>query len=187
MNITIRQAALSDVANLAATGQRIWLETYLPEEHRHLTREQRLASGDKQLIELTGYVDTYFSSENIKALVQNDANYFALVEIDAVLAGFALVLQSEPERCIEYSNVLEIDKFYIQSRFHGKGVALFLMEHLKEYCRDEKKDALWLSVWHRNDRAIGFYKKQDFKDVGECFFTIEGSKHLNKVMLWHCR
>lgn len=183
MKITIREGTMADVPALVEVGARIWLETYLPDEAKGFGLEQLFASGEAELVELAGYVSDYFTRENI-AGIMHGSGYFALMEIDSVLAGFALLTRSEPEKCIELTNVLEVDKFYVDSRWHGKGVASSLMEYIKKYCREQGHEALWLSVYHRNSRAIGFYEKQRFADVGECYFIIGENRHLNRVMLW---
>ncbi len=33
-------------------------------------------------------------------------------------------------------------------------------------------DSVWLGVWEKNSRAISFYKKMGFQEVGEHTFTL---------------
>ena len=40
----------------------------------------------------------------------------------------------------------------------------------------------WLSAWELNHKAIGFYKKNGFKEKGEIYFDLYGDKIRNIVL-----
>ena len=41
---------------------------------------------------------------------------------------------------------------------------------------------LWLAVWQRNPRAIAFYRKYGFRDVGTHFFVVGSDHQTDRVM-----
>lgn len=41
----------------------------------------------------------------------------------------------------------------------------------------------WLTVYHRNERALKFYKKNNFKKIGITYFEMGGNQYENKVMM----
>jgi ribosomal protein S18 acetylase RimI-like enzyme len=41
---------------------------------------------------------------------------------------------------------------------------------------------LWLGVWERNPRAIRFYEKQGFRDVGSYLFVLGTDPQTDRVM-----
>jgi ribosomal protein S18 acetylase RimI-like enzyme len=42
---------------------------------------------------------------------------------------------------------------------------------------------LWLSVWERNPRALSFYKKEDFVDVGSADFYVGSDRQTDRILL----
>jgi ribosomal protein S18 acetylase RimI-like enzyme len=46
------------------------------------------------------------------------------------------------------------------------------MEHVKAEARARGARTLWLGVWERNARAQAFYRKWNFRTVGEHMFQL---------------
>jgi ribosomal protein S18 acetylase RimI-like enzyme len=42
---------------------------------------------------------------------------------------------------------------------------------------------LWLGVWERNPRAIAFYRKRGFQDVGSHEFLLGQDRQTDRVMV----
>ena len=47
--------------------------------------------------------------------------------------------------------------------------------------RDQR--TIWLGVWERNARAIAFYRRWDFADVGSQSFQLGGDLQSDRVMV----
>lgn len=67
---------------------------------------------------------------------------------------------------------LEIQRFYVDGRHHGGGVAAELMRQALACAEQHGADVLWLGVWERNARAQAFYAKWGFRVVGSQSFTL---------------
>ena len=61
---------------------------------------------------------------------------------------------------------VQLQRFYVDRPFHGRGVAQSLMRAVDDAGRELGGRTLWLGVWERNPRAIAFYTKCGFVDVG---------------------
>jgi ribosomal protein S18 acetylase RimI-like enzyme len=48
--------------------------------------------------------------------------------------------------------------------------------------RSRDKDTIWLGVWERNARAIAFYRRWGFADVGSQSFQLGGDLQSDRVM-----
>ena len=57
-----------------------------------------------------------------------------------------------------------------------------LQEVLIKKAEDLQTEAIWLSVLESNNKAISFYKKSDFKIVGQHGFRI-GKEHFDFVVM----
>lgn len=42
---------------------------------------------------------------------------------------------------------------------------------------------VWLSAYHKNQRAINYYKQNGFKDIGKLLFDMNGNKYENRILI----
>jgi ribosomal protein S18 acetylase RimI-like enzyme len=75
-----------------------------------------------------------------------------------------------------------VQRLYVDARYHGKGVAALLMDACIDAARRYDTKALWLGVWEHNPRAIAFYAKCGFVEVGEQVFPLGGDLQRDLVM-----
>ena len=50
-------------------------------------------------------------------------------------------------------------------------------------CKRSGSEALWLTVWSGNTRALAFYNASGYLDVGTSTYTFQGNSYENRVML----
>lgn len=98
------------------------------------------------------------------------------------IAGFAQLRIHVRPMCVEAASACEVQRLYVDARFHGKGVAALLMDACIDSARGHGTAALWLGVWERNRRAIAFYAKCGFVEVGEQVFPLGRDLHRDLVM-----
>ena len=84
-------------------------------------------------------------------------------------AGFAT---ASHRACVDARNPIELHRFYVDRRAHGTGLAAELMQEALAAAAELGGLYVWLGCWERNARAIAFYKKQGFVDVGETFYMV---------------
>jgi len=77
---------------------------------------------------------------------------------------------------------VEVWRFYVDRAWHGAGVARPLMDAALEAARELGAGSVWLSVWERNPRAIAFYTKCGFRDVGSKLFIVGSDRQTDRVM-----
>jgi MOSC domain-containing protein YiiM/ribosomal protein S18 acetylase RimI-like enzyme len=106
-----------------------------------------------------------------------------LVEDDAVLAGFAQLREGPAPPAVTGPRQLEVARFYIGARWHGGGVAQRLMAATIAAASARGAETLWLGVWERNPRAIRFYARGGFVDVGEKRFAVGSDIQRDRVMV----
>lgn len=77
-----------------------------------------------------------------------------------------------------------LDRFYLQSVWHGTGVAQTLLQAVDERARDYGIETLWLCHHPSNERAGRFYRRQEFQDTGVILpFTLAGWVYNDIVMV----
>ena len=90
-----------------------------------------------------------------------------LYEQGTRLLGFAQLRWAKTPKCVTAEAPGEIQRLYVVSDAKGKGVAHELMNACIDEMVRRGSDVIWLGVWERNPRAIAFYKKFNFREVGE--------------------
>lgn len=107
---------------------------------------------------------------------------FVFEEDDGRLIAYGQLRRSAAPRCVIGANPAEIHRLYVDRAWHGRGIAVQLMAALLDCARDGNADVVWLGVWEHNPRAISFYRKAGFTDVGEHLFMLGGDPQRDIIM-----
>ena len=96
-----------------------------------------------------------------------------LMERDGLLAGHAqLRFGAEAPPPVEPLPGAEIGRFYVDTAFHGQGLAQRMMREVREVSRARGARSLYLSVWQEQPQAIRFYEKEGFRIAGTLVFEV---------------
>ena len=171
MSIEIRAAGAGDAAALAALAARLFAETF---------------AADNRPEDMAAYLTSAFGVRQQAAELADPANRVWLAEAAGGSAvGYAqLRLGSAPESGIGVGGrrPAELARLYVDGRWHGAGIARALMDACVDAARAAGADALWLGVWERNGRAIAFYEKCGFAQVGTQTFQLGSDTQTDHVM-----
>lgn len=66
---------------------------------------------------------------------------------------------------------VELRRFYVAERWHGRGLADALMARVLADAAPHG-DVLWLSAWQEAPRAVGFYRRHRFEIAAETIFVV---------------
>jgi ribosomal protein S18 acetylase RimI-like enzyme len=98
-------------------------------------------------------------------------NLVALV--DGECAGHAQLREvSEAPEGAGPPPVIELSRFYVDTRFHGRGIAQAMMAQVKQQARERGARSIYLSVWQEQPQAIRFYTKEGFRIAGTLVFVV---------------
>lgn len=106
-----------------------------------------------------------------------------LVESGGRLIGYSQIRRDAPPEGVRGEAPVEIRRFYVDQPWHGRGVAQRLMAAARDAARELGGRTLWLNVWERNPRAIAFYAKHGFRDVGAVDFWLGADRQTDRVMV----
>ncbi len=166
MSIVYRDAAPADGPALAATGRRVFAETFG-------------AAFDPADMAL--HLDRKFGPGGLPAELGDPAIRIRLAEAEGgIVAYVKLAPVALP---VDHpAGALEIKQFYVLAPWQGKDVAAALMQWVIDTARADRAPALLLSVWERGDRAIAFYRRHGFVTVGEAPFLLGTRTCIDPVM-----
>jgi diamine N-acetyltransferase len=117
------------------------------------------------------------------AEISNPARITLLCEEHGKLAGYAQLRWDGVPGCITALRPGQIQRIYVDAEWHGKGIAHELMSACIDEMKQHGSDVVWLGVWERNGRAISFYSKFGFAEVGEQEFALGGDAQRDIVMV----
>jgi len=123
-----------------------------------------------------------FSPEIQLAELSNPNNIFLTIEDEKLTVGYAQLVLNSKEEFVTGINPLEIRRIYVVQEYIGKGVGKALMQAAIQEARQKGCDSVWLGVWEKNPRAIEFYKKWDFKEVGSHVFKLGDDTQRDIIM-----
>jgi GNAT superfamily N-acetyltransferase len=167
-SVAIRRATPADAQALATFGERTFRETFGPDNR----------PDDVEL-----YVRSAYSAERLGAEIDDLDRVTFVVESGGTLAAYAqLRLNGRTPECVNGPAPIELLRFYVDRPWHGRGVAHALMNDVIAAARARGARTLWLGVWERNPRAIAFYGKHGFHDVGCVPFKLGGDDQTDRVM-----
>jgi len=163
----IRRAIAADAAKLSALAERTFRDTFAAvNTPENMAAHAAAAYGaGKQLSEI--------ESAQIRTL---------LMELDDVLAGYAQLRRDRLPDCVNAGDAVELWRFYIDRPWIGRGLAQRLMEAVFAEAAEMGGHGLWLGVWEHNPRAIAFYRKYGFAEVGAHVFRLGDDAQTDLIM-----
>ena len=153
--VKIRVAEPKDCVLLAALGAATNYETYFETDEPE---------------DLARYIADYFNPRAMKTELEDLNSTFFLAEIDGKAVGYAKLLEGTPVECVKGENAIELQRIYVLEKMIKRGVGKILLRKCLDEAKQRKFDSLWLKVFDLNNRAIEFYRRQGFKNVGEAGF-----------------
>ncbi len=155
--VSIRRATVTDAAALAAFGAKTFADTF---------------GAFHSASDLALHLAETFGVPQQTAELTDPAMVTLFVEIDGALAGFTQVYAGAVPEWVTGPAPMEIKRFYIDTPWHGQGVAQRLITAAYAAARERRAETIWLGVWEQNPRAIAFYRRQGFTPVGAYTFMV---------------
>ena len=165
--IQIRHATTDDARMLSELGARTFYDTF---------------AKDNTPENIAAYLKTSFSPEiQFHELAESD-NIFLIAEADTKPSGYVQLILNSTEESLHGTRFLEIRRIYAVQDQIGKGVGKMLMMASIQEARQRGCDSIWLGVWEKNPRAIDFYKKWGFQEVGTHTFNVGDDPQRDFIM-----
>lgn len=165
--VTIRRGTVGDAGLLSELGERTFSETF---------------AADNTSEDMAAYVATSFSIAQQTTELEDPASTFLIAEVDGHAAGYAKLYDGEPEKSVEGPNPVELVRLYVSRDWLGRGIGEQLMGACIDEARHAGHETIWLGVWERNARAQAFYRKWNFRTVGEHVFQLGSDLQRDLVM-----
>lgn len=102
--------------------------------------------------------------EYYKKLAGGKYGHCLIALSDNVPAGYvALVIKDFGYRKSKY---VEIENIGVNPEFRSKGIGHLLMQASEKWAKEQNATKLYVSAYFKNEKAIKFYKKEGFYEIG---------------------
>ncbi|HEX8433748.1 GNAT family N-acetyltransferase [Archangium sp.] len=165
--VRIRPATLADAATLTELGARTFRDTF---------------AADNTPENVEAFLASHYRPEIQEAELKDPSNLYLLAEVSGVPAGFALLRDGACEQGVQAERPLNLSLLYVDRPFLGAKAGAALMLRCLEEGRARRHDVLWLGVWERNARALAFYSRWGFTEVGEMRFLLGNDPQRDLVL-----
>jgi len=165
---TIIKATSDDFQLLADIGKQTLLES-----HGH--------SAPKA--DMDAYVNKNYSAGYFQNELSSPTNIYHIIYHNGQAAGYSKLILDYPHPGIPIQQVTKLERIYLLKEFYGLKLGKELFSFNIELSKSKKQAGMWLFVWKENKRAISFYLKYGFKNIGSHDFKIsETHSNPNHIM-----
>jgi len=168
--IQIRKAAPGDEYALGAVGSGTFLESFIEE-----------ISGS----DLITHCQKQHSVEAYRAFLSaSDPRYGCwLAEYAATGAPVGYAVTCPPDLPVPYGPAdIELKRIYVFSKYHGSGAGRLLNDQADAHGRALGAPQILLGTYRENRRAIAFYKREGYAQVGTRQFQV-GSQTYDDIVM----
>lgn len=156
-DVAVRAATADDAALLARLGERTFRDTF---------------GKDNSEADMAAYLSAAFGPEIQARELADVASAFLIAHVGDVVAGYVRMRLGDAPAPVVGERPIEIVRLYADAPWIGTGVGAALMTACLELAAGLDVDVIWLAVWERNLRAIGFYTKWGFAEAGHQTFVL---------------
>ena len=167
-DVSIHRGSITDAVELAAFAARTFSEAY---------------SADNHPDDLQAHLTTTYGLAQQTAELADPLALTILARLNGELIAYAQVRRNTPPPCVTHTAPIELHRFYVDQRAHGSGLASRLMQAVHQAAHEFQGRHIWLGVWEQNPRAVAFYKKEMFIDVGSTFYMVGPDKQIDRVLV----
>jgi diamine N-acetyltransferase len=164
---TLRAAIGSDALCIGALATQVFLDTYATDGIRPSVARE---------------VFEYFSPAAVSALLSSPGTRFIVAErTGGHVIGFAQLTLGSAHELVPARPTAELKRLYVQERSAGSGVGTALLCEAEALASGEGAVTLWLTVWAENLRALAFYARRGYEDLGVDSYVFEGESYQTRI------
>lgn len=167
-DVSLRPAIPADAPCIGMLGIQVFLDTYAPDGVRPELAREAMQN---------------FSAAAIEEQMASASISFIVAERSGHLVGFAQLTHGTDHVLVPYERAAELNRLYVQKRFMSKGIGKALLQRAEALAASRGAEALWLTAWVENPRALAYYPKQGYSDVGATTYIFEDDHYENRLFV----
>ncbi|MFZ6779333.1 GNAT family N-acetyltransferase [Undibacterium sp. Ji83W] len=167
ISVQIRPATQADALCLSVLATQVFLDTYATTGIRPAIAREVLHA---------------FSVSVIAGLLEHNETFLHVAERDGHLLGFSQITIGTRQELVIAQHPAELDRLYVQEPFTRMGLGSQLLHVAETSATRHGADVMWLTPWVHNARALQFYARKGYADIGSTSFLMDGEAHENRLL-----
>jgi diamine N-acetyltransferase len=131
---------------------------------------------------MSNYLAKNFSLEKLSLEISNPFSLFYFAKLDAEIVAYLKLNFSEAQTELKDKNALEIERIYVLKNHQRKNIGQKLLDFSEKLRIKNQFSYICLGVWEMNEKALNFYKKNDFVEFDKHVFTLGKDKQTDILM-----
>ena len=165
--IIINRAGIDDAIVLQDLAELTFRETYA-----NLNTPENLRQ----------YIEDNFTADKLKKELNNPESYFFIAFEGSVAIGYIKLNTGGSQTEKQAQNYIELERIYVPHSHQGKKIGQLLYKKAMEVAQLQDKEFIWLGVWEKNLKAIGFYEKNGFVPFDKHIFKLGNDEQTDIMM-----
>lgn len=160
LRIALAKANAATAAQLAELGRQTFQDTF---------------AATNTPADMAAYLAENFGPAQQLAELQDAANTFLLAHMQGALVGYAKLREPSALGLPDGQDAagrLEIERLYVAEDWLGTGLGAALMRAVLALAEQLRCTAVVLGVWEKNARALAFYQRFGFRQIGQHPFQL---------------
>jgi ribosomal protein S18 acetylase RimI-like enzyme len=133
--------------------------------------------------DFAAYMAAAFGEDTQRAELEDPDTTVFFAERDGEAVGYVMLREGRAPSGVAADDALQNVRLYARQRVLGHGIGAALMQRALAEAAGRGKDAVWLGVWDRNERAIRFYESWGFHRAGSQPFLLGSDLQTDLVMV----
>lgn len=167
-NIQVTAVSVNDLKELQAISKKTFFETFAAQN----TAEN-----------MAHFLATSFTDEKLHKELLNPGSLFFFASLHNKPVGYLKLNFGSAQTELQQDNTsAEIERIYVLQELHGQKIGQLLFNKAIETAIENNKLYLWLGVWEKNEKAIGFYEKNGLVKFGSHKFVVGNDEQTDIMM-----
>lgn len=164
---TFRRATQADALLLATLAAQAFTDTF---------------AADNTPEDMNAYLAMAFGEAVQRAELDDPRNTVYFAERGRDTVGYTMLREGASPPSVGDTDAIEIARLYSFKQWIGSGVGAMLMQRCLDDAASRQRRTIWLGVWEHNTRAIAFYRRWGFADVGAQSFQLGADLQTDRIM-----
>jgi GNAT superfamily N-acetyltransferase len=132
--------------------------------------------------EVDEYADEHFTAERVQAWFRKPCARTLLAYADGEPVGYAHLRHAKVPACVADRKAIELSRLYLVAAAQGTGLGGALMDAALAQAAVLEARTIWLGAYDRNLKALAFYARRGFEQVGTHEFEFGGLVYADPVL-----
>lgn len=129
------------------------------------------------------HVTEELSVSAMAASIANSNHRYIVAEVANYLVGFVQLKLRAENIAVSSANPVEVVRLYVLERFASSGVGTSLLTRGEALAAAQGARHTWLIAWVGNTRALDFYLRRGYTELGPTTYVFQGENIENRLFV----